>query len=158
MVEFLAPVYHYPLFNANQYIFSSVCLELLFSSQENVKAFCEAESGLPAAEMEVLFEGRVLREDKRSMKDLGVKDGDMIVIERRRRAEQPAAAAAAGAAASRRAASAGGAVPAGLQLPDFGKIAVPGVVGAPAAATAGNYGRHKGNNRMRPFLKISIDI
>ncbi len=82
---------------------------------ENVKAFCEAATNIPASEMILLHENVRLEEDKKSLKDFGVKDGDMLFLQRRPRQrpqqqqpQQPQGAFG------------------GLQLPDFSKIAVPG--------------------------------
>ncbi|XP_072931210.1 protein DDI1 homolog 2 isoform X2 [Epargyreus clarus] len=47
---------------------------------ENFKAFCEVESGFPASEIILNFNGRPLTEDKKSMKDLGVRDGDVLIL------------------------------------------------------------------------------
>jgi len=51
---------------------------------ENFKAFCEVESGIPAPQILVVLEGRPLTDDKKSLKDLGVKDGDMVIIQHHR--------------------------------------------------------------------------
>lgn len=53
---------------------------------ENFKAFCEVESGIPAAEISLLFNGVVLDDDSKSLKSYGLKEGDMIVIQRKRSA------------------------------------------------------------------------
>jgi len=53
---------------------------------ENFKAFCEVESGIPAAEISLLFNGIVLDDDSKSLKSYGLKEGDMIVIQRKRSA------------------------------------------------------------------------
>ena len=42
---------------------------------ENFKAFCEAESGVPAKEMVIMFNGTVLKDDKKPLKEHGVKVG-----------------------------------------------------------------------------------
>ena len=55
---------------------------------ENFKAFCEAESGMKATDMIILFNGSPLLDDKKSLKDYGVKNNDMLVMERIRK--QPA--------------------------------------------------------------------
>lgn len=47
---------------------------------ENFKAFCEIESGFPAKEITLNFNGRPLLDDKRSLKQHGVHDGDVIVL------------------------------------------------------------------------------
>lgn len=51
---------------------------------ENFKAFCEVESGIPAAEISLLFNGNVLEDNSKSLKSYGLKEGDMIVIQRQR--------------------------------------------------------------------------
>uniref|UniRef100_A0A1L8DX69 Putative dna damage inducible protein n=1 Tax=Nyssomyia neivai TaxID=330878 RepID=A0A1L8DX69_9DIPT len=48
---------------------------------ENFKAFCEVESGFPAAEIVIVFNGRPLVDDKKSLKDHGVVDGDAVVLQ-----------------------------------------------------------------------------
>merc|ERR1711963_151089 len=80
---------------------------------ENFKAFCEAESGVPSKEMVIMFNGAVLKEDKKPLKEHGVKNGDMVVMEKvRKQASNPMGANP----------LPGG----GLQLPDFSKIRIPG--------------------------------
>lgn len=49
---------------------------------ENFKAFCEVESGIPTAEISLLFNGNVLQDNSKSLKSYGLKEGDMIVIQR----------------------------------------------------------------------------
>ena len=70
---------------------------------ENFKAFCEAESGVPAKEMVIMFNDAVLKDDKKPLKEHGVKNGDMVVMEKLKN-------------------KASG----GLKLPDFSKIRMPG--------------------------------
>ncbi|GJQ70619.1 hypothetical protein Trydic_g23011 [Trypoxylus dichotomus] len=48
---------------------------------ENFKAFCEVESGVPASESVIAFNGRPLMENKKSLKDLGIKDGDVVILQ-----------------------------------------------------------------------------
>lgn len=48
---------------------------------ENFKAFCEVESGFPAAEIVIVFNGRPLVDDKKSLKDHGIVDGDAVVLQ-----------------------------------------------------------------------------
>lgn len=48
---------------------------------ENFKAFCEVESGFPAPEIVIAFNGRPLMDDKKSLKDYGVKDGDAVILQ-----------------------------------------------------------------------------
>ncbi|KAJ2954496.1 hypothetical protein O0L34_g2775 [Tuta absoluta] len=47
---------------------------------ENFKAFCEIESGFAAKEITLNFNGRPLLDDKKSLKDHGVHDGDVLVL------------------------------------------------------------------------------
>lgn len=56
---------------------------------ENFKAFCEVESGIPAAEISLVWNGKVMEDDRKNLKSYGVKDGDVIVIQRQRLASNP---------------------------------------------------------------------
>ena len=77
---------------------------------ENFKAFCEAESGVPAKEMVIMLNEVVLKDDKKALKEYGVKDGDMVVMEQLKK----------------QAAAASSLPGSGLKLPDFSKIRMPG--------------------------------
>uniref|UniRef100_A0A336MM03 CSON003649 protein n=1 Tax=Culicoides sonorensis TaxID=179676 RepID=A0A336MM03_CULSO len=103
---------------------------------ENFKAFCEVESGFPSSEMVIIFKGRPLLDDKKSLKDFGVKEGDMVILQHIMQAVE---------AARSTLQSARGGNPAGSALPnfDFSAIQVPGAststgrtAPAPAAASA----------------------
>lgn len=48
---------------------------------ENFKAFCEVESGFPAPEIVIAFNGRPLMDDKKSLKDHGIQDGDAVILQ-----------------------------------------------------------------------------
>lgn len=48
---------------------------------ENFKAFCEIESGISARELMVLHEGRPLLDDKRTLKQHGIKEGDVVLLQ-----------------------------------------------------------------------------
>ncbi|XP_071052372.1 protein DDI1 homolog 2 isoform X2 [Onthophagus taurus] len=48
---------------------------------ENFKAFCEVESGVPAIESVIAFNGRPLMDNKKSLKELGIKDGDVVILQ-----------------------------------------------------------------------------
>ncbi|KAJ1528524.1 hypothetical protein ONE63_006930 [Megalurothrips usitatus] len=48
---------------------------------ENFKAFCEVETGFPAPEISIAFNGRPLLDDKKTLKDHGIQDGDIVVIQ-----------------------------------------------------------------------------
>ena len=77
---------------------------------ENFKAFCEAESGVPAKEMVIMLNEAVLKDGKKALKEYGVKDGDMVVMEQLKK----------------QAAGASSLPGTGLKLPDFSKIRMPG--------------------------------
>lgn len=47
---------------------------------ENFKAFCEVESGFPSAEIVIAFKGQPLVDDKKSLKDYGMSDGDVVIL------------------------------------------------------------------------------
>lgn len=48
---------------------------------ENFKAFCEVESGFPSAEIVILFRGQPLIDDKKSLKDHGIGEGDVVLLQ-----------------------------------------------------------------------------
>ncbi len=85
-----------------------------------LKAFCQAHSDIPAEEMVVVFNGKAVEGDeKKAISEFGIKDGEMILIERKRKKKTPASTPT---------------MPGGLQLPDFSQIKVPGSGGGGAAA------------------------
>lgn len=47
---------------------------------ENFKAFCEIVSGFPAKDIILNFNGKPLLDDKKSLKEHGVQDGDVMVL------------------------------------------------------------------------------
>lgn len=47
---------------------------------ENFKAFCEIESGFPAKDITLNFNGQPLLDDKKTLKAHGVHDGDVVVL------------------------------------------------------------------------------
>ena len=49
---------------------------------EELKALCEAETNVPLAEMIILLDGRAVDEGKK-LGEAGIKDGDMVLMERR---------------------------------------------------------------------------
>lgn len=61
---------------------------------ENFKAFCEVESGFPSNEIVISFKGQPLLDDKKSLKDCGISDGDMVELQHVMQAATAAAAAA----------------------------------------------------------------
>lgn len=48
---------------------------------ENFKAFCEVESGFPSTEIVITFRGHPLLDDKKSLKEHGVGDGDVVLLQ-----------------------------------------------------------------------------
>lgn len=48
---------------------------------ENFKAFCEVESGYPAPEIVIAHNGMPLLDDKKSLKDHGIRDGDVVILQ-----------------------------------------------------------------------------
>ncbi|CAG9835300.1 unnamed protein product [Diabrotica balteata] len=48
---------------------------------ENFKAFCEIESGFPASEIAIAFNGMPLMDNKKSLKDFGIRDGDAVILQ-----------------------------------------------------------------------------
>lgn len=56
---------------------------------ENFKAFCEMESGIPSSQIIVALDGRDLVDDKLSLKDHGVKNGDLVLLKQARQTAIP---------------------------------------------------------------------
>lgn len=48
---------------------------------ENFKAFCEVESGVTAGDILIVHEGKPLMDNKLSMKNHGIKDGDVVILQ-----------------------------------------------------------------------------
>ncbi|XP_036341350.1 protein DDI1 homolog 2-like isoform X1 [Rhagoletis pomonella] len=95
---------------------------------ENFKAFCEVESGLPSAEIIIVFNGAPLLDDKKSLKHFGIKDGDCVILQRLPIARSAGAPAVGGLDA---ASSIGGI--------DFSNILIPGVGGSNTSGLAPGY-------------------
>lgn len=89
---------------------------------ENFKAFCEVESGLPSAEIMIVFNGAPLLDDKKSLKYFGIKDGDCVIIQRLPIARSAGTPAVGGLASS-------------ISSLDFSNIRVPGSSGSGSAGT-----------------------
>lgn len=51
---------------------------------ENFKAFCEVESGIPAAEISLVFNGKMMEDGSKSLRSHGLKEGDVIVLQRQK--------------------------------------------------------------------------
>lgn len=61
----------------------------------NLKAFCQAHSDIPAEEMVVIFNGKTLDDEKKSVAECGIKDGEMLLIDRKKKKKQAASPAGA---------------------------------------------------------------
>lgn len=115
---------------------------------ENFKALCEIESGFPTTEMVISFNGQPLQDDKKTLTELGIKDGDMVMLQHITQAGQQAA----------RTRPAGGAAaePSRLASLDFGSIQVPPVVASGSRSGSGNSGIIN-NNRPSPTVAPEDD-
>ena len=82
------------------------------------KAFCEAQSGIPSKEIIILFNGRNLEEENKSLDAYGIKDGDMVYLQRKKK-------------------NVGGG---GSAMPDFSQIRMPGAspVAGPSTSSRPN--------------------
>uniref|UniRef100_A0A1Q3FXE1 Putative dna damage inducible protein n=1 Tax=Culex tarsalis TaxID=7177 RepID=A0A1Q3FXE1_CULTA len=117
---------------------------------ENFKALCEIESGFPTTEMVISFNGQPLLDDKKTLTELGIKDGDMVML-------QHITQAGGQQAARTRPQPAGGAAePARLASLDFGSIQVPPVVASGSRSNSGNSGIIN-NNRPSPTVAPEDD-
>lgn len=48
---------------------------------ENFKALCEMESGIPAGQIVVMFEGKPLLDDKKDLKSYNIKENDVLLLQ-----------------------------------------------------------------------------
>ncbi|EFA03614.1 protein DDI1 homolog 2 isoform X2 [Tribolium castaneum] len=48
---------------------------------ENFKAFCEVETGFPATEIVIAYNGMPLMDNKKSLKEHGIRDGDAVCLQ-----------------------------------------------------------------------------
>lgn len=51
---------------------------------ENFKVFCEVESGIPAVEIRLVYNGKIMEDGSKSLKNHGLKEGDVVVIQRQK--------------------------------------------------------------------------
>lgn len=49
---------------------------------ENFKAFCEVQSGISAQEITIEYQGVALVDNKKTLKDYNIQDGDLVLIKR----------------------------------------------------------------------------
>uniref|UniRef100_A0A8D8RVG4 Protein DDI1 homolog 2 n=2 Tax=Cacopsylla melanoneura TaxID=428564 RepID=A0A8D8RVG4_9HEMI len=81
---------------------------------ENFKAFCEVQSGISAQEIDIEFQGNPLADNKKTLKDYNIQDGDLVLLKRvrvHRPNNQPAV---------------------GMPNLDFSRIVVPGSSSVPS--------------------------
>lgn len=57
---------------------------------ENFKALCEIESGFPATEIVISKNGQPLLDDKKTLTELGIKEGDVVMLQHIMQAAQQA--------------------------------------------------------------------
>ena len=60
---------------------------------ENLKALLEFESGVQSSQIVIFHNGVPLSDDKKTLKDYGIKDGDVLLLQRALRSTQPPAPA-----------------------------------------------------------------
>ena len=58
---------------------------------ENLKALLEFESGVQSSQIVIFHNGVPLSDDKKTLKDYGIKDGDVLLLQRSLRSTQPPA-------------------------------------------------------------------
>lgn len=56
---------------------------------ENFKALLEFESGIQSSQIVIFHNGVPLRDDKKTLADYGIKDGDVLLMQRALQATQP---------------------------------------------------------------------
>lgn len=59
---------------------------------ENFKAFCEVESGFPSSEIVIIYKGQPILDNKKSLKDHGIGDGDVVLLQHSMQASRLSAA------------------------------------------------------------------
>ncbi|XP_066493821.1 protein DDI1 homolog 2 isoform X4 [Tiliqua scincoides] len=106
--------------------------ELTFSLQvdadfelQNFRALCELESGIPAAESQIVYAERPLTDNHRSLASYGLKDGDVVILQQVDNVEARPPAP----------------LP-GLPRIDFSSIAVPGTSAQPQPLPAATDSHH----------------
>lgn len=51
---------------------------------ENFKAFCEVQSGISAQNISIEFQGSALTDNKKTLKDYNIQDGDLVLLKHTR--------------------------------------------------------------------------
>lgn len=121
---------------------------------ENFKALCEIESGFPAAEIVISFNGQPLLDDKKTLTQLGIRDGDVVMLQHLMQAAQQASQAARVRQQQQTAAE-----PSRLASLDFSSIQIPTAVASGSANSStpsGNSGIIN-NNRPSPTVAPEDD-
>lgn len=54
---------------------------------QNFRALCELESGIPAAESQIVYAERPLTDNNRSLASYGLKDGDVVILRQKETVE-----------------------------------------------------------------------
>lgn len=93
---------------------------------ENFKAFCEIESSIPAREMAIAFNGLPLMDDKKSLREHGISDGDVVILQHMHQS---------GTDLTRRPFNGG------VPMLDFSTIRIPGASGSRQATNSNNAGQ-----------------
>ncbi|XP_062560714.1 protein DDI1 homolog 2 isoform X2 [Armigeres subalbatus] len=120
---------------------------------ENFKALCEIESGFPSSEIVISFNGQPLLDDKKTLTQLGIRDGDVVMLQHFMQAAQQASQAA----RARQQQTA--AEPSRLASLDFSSIQIPAAAGsgiASSSTASGNSGLLN-NNRPSPTVASEDD-
>ncbi|KXJ68123.1 protein DDI1 homolog 2 isoform X2 [Aedes albopictus] len=120
---------------------------------ENFKALCEIESGFPASEIVITFNGQHLLDDKKTLTELGIKDGDVVMLQHIMQAAQQASQAARSRQQS--------AEPSRLASLDFSSIQIPSAVASNSTSTSSGSGSGNSgllnNNRPSPTVAPEDD-
>ncbi|KAH8308481.1 hypothetical protein KR044_011980 [Drosophila immigrans] len=112
---------------------------------ENLKALCAMEIGTEVTQIMLLFNGRELNNDKQTLQQFGVRDGDCVVLQRRRINHQ----------SLNRTAATNPTIPSISNL-DFSSIAVPGSSGtgnSPPTQTAAGGGSSSLQQQLEQHLQ-----
>lgn len=120
---------------------------------ENFKAFCEVESGFPAREIVLNHNGRLLNDEKKTLKEHGVTDGDVIVLQHmlHSSSDDPPAPS------TRRTTARSPPAPAGLAGLDFSSIRVPGAVASNQQTQNPSFGAEDDPKKIRDMFMANPD-
>ncbi|XP_021708965.1 protein DDI1 homolog 2 isoform X1 [Aedes aegypti] len=114
---------------------------------ENFKALCEIESGFPASEIVISFNGQPLLDDKKTLTQLGIKDGDVVMLQHIMQAAQQASQAARVRQPT--------AEPSRLASLDFSSIQIPSAVATNSTSTSSGSGNSGLLNNNRPSPTVA---